>query len=177
MNTNINLLLHRDEELLKQKKKVKIFNFIAVVSLIIVGLISLSIFLLIQITNSSSVKKDQDDILKRISQFQNKQLKLFILNKRVESISKVMKARKDLAKITSGLLAKIPGELFIENFEASSQTVTLTGKSSSLMVIGELINNLTNMVRNKEIIKSLTLNSLSLERDSNIYTVSMESEL
>jgi len=177
MNTNINLLIHKDEDLLKQKKKIRAFYFVAIVSLIVVGLISLSIFLLTQIVISTSVKKDQEDALKKISQFQDLQAKLFIVNNRVESIDEIMKTRKDLSKITSGLLAKIPSELSIEAFEVSDQTITLTGQSSSLVAIGELINNLTDMVRNKEIIKSLTLSSLTLEEVGGNYTISIKSDL
>jgi len=177
MNTNINLLIHKDEESLKQKKRIRSFYFVAIVSMIVVGLISLSIFLLIQIVNSTSVKKDQEDTMRKISQFQNLQAKLFIINNRVEDIDKIMKTRKDLSKITSGLLAKIPSELSVGDFEVSDQTFILTGQSSSLVAIGELINNLTDMVRNKEIIKSLTLSSLTLEGIGEGYTVSIKSDL
>lgn len=177
MNTSINLLLHRDEELLREKKKFRILNFVIAASLIGVGLISLSIFLLTQAVNSSSVKKDEADILKKISQFENKQIKLFIVNNRVENIDKIIKAKKDLSKTASDLLAKIPENLLVDSFEVSDAMVIITGRSKSLFTIGEFINNLTDMVSKKEIIKSLTLNSLVLDGVGNSYTVSIKSEL
>ena len=69
---------------------IKVFNFIAVVLLISVGATSLIIFLVIQALNPASIKKEQEDVLKRMSQFQSKQVKLFILNNRVENIEKLM---------------------------------------------------------------------------------------
>lgn len=177
MSTNINLLLRTDEESLKRKKRIKILNVAAVVSLISVGLISLVLFILIQAVNPASIKKEQENILGRMSQFQDRQIKLFILNNRVENIDKILKIRKDISRTMSGLLAKIPSGLSIEDFEVDDKSVIIAGQSRSLFIIGEFINNLTDMVRNKEIIKSLTLNSLTLNESKNAYQISIKSEL
>lgn len=177
MNANINLVLRTDEESLKRKKRIKIFNHLAVASLIGVALISLGIFIAIQATNLSSIKKDQENILKKMSQFQSRQAKLFVLNNRVENIEKILETRKDFSRTMNILLTKIPGQLFIDNLELDDKLVIISGQSKSLSVIGEFINNLTNMVRGKEIIKSLTLNSLILDENRNTYQVSIKSDL
>lgn len=177
MSTDINLLLPRDEESLKRKKRIKILNLTGAASLLGVGLISLAIFILIQAIDPSGVRKEQDDVLRRLSQFQSRQVKLFVLNNRIENIDKILKIRKDLSKTTSGILAKIPRDLSVDNFEADDKLVAITGQSRSLLAIGEFINNLTDMVRKKEIIKSLTLNSLILDENRNVYQVSIKSEL
>ena len=177
MSTDINLLLRTDEESLKQKRRIKILNFTAVASLIGVGLISLGIFILIQIVNPESLKKEQEDMLGRISQFQNRQVKLFVLNNRVENIEKILKIRKDLSKAMNGLLAKIPSNFSIDTFEIDDKMVIIAGQSNSLFTIGEFINNLTDMVRNKEIIKSLMLNSLVMDEGKNAYQISVKSEM
>lgn len=177
MNANINLILRTDEQSSKRKKRIKILNFIAFASLIGIGLVSLSIFILIQAINLSSVKKAQEDVLQKMSQFQNRQAKLFVLNNRVENIGKILETRKDLSKTMNGLLAKIPGQLSVDNFEVDDKSVIISGQSRSLSVIGEFINNLTDMVRKKEIIKSLTLSSLILDENRNTYQVSVKSEL
>lgn len=177
MNTNINLLLRTDEESLKRKKRIKILNFAGAASLIGVGIMSLIIFISIQAVNSTGIRKEQEDILMKMSQFQSRQAKLFLLNNRVENIDKILKIRKDLPKTTSGLLAKIPVSLSIDNFEADSNSVIITGQSRSLFAIGEFINNLTDMVYKKEIIKSLTLNSLTFDDGKNVYQISVKSEL
>jgi hypothetical protein len=177
MSANINLLLRTDEESLKRKRRIKILNFAAVISLMIVGLISLSLFMLIQVVSPESLGKEQENALREISQFQSRQAKLLILNNRVENIDKILKIRKDLSKTTNSLLAKIPSELSIDDFEVDDKSVIITGQSKSLFVIGEFINNLTDMVRNKEIIKSLTLNSLALDEGKNTYQISIKSDL
>ena len=177
MNTNINLLLQTNEESKRGQKRVKRLNIIAVVLLIGVGCLSLIIFLLIQIINTSAIKKEQNDIREKISQFQDRQAKIFVLNNRVDNIEKVLKRRIDLSKAISVLLAKTPGRLFIEDLEVDDKTVVMTAKSTSLLAIGELINNLTDMVRKKEIISSLTLNTLVFDESKNSYQISIKADL
>ena len=176
MNTNINLLLRTDEETLRRRKRVKALNFVALMFLAAIGGISLIIFLLIQIINPSAILREQNNIIKKISQFQNKQTKLFILNDRVENIEKILAKRKDLARITNVMLAKTPSRLFIEDLEVDDKTVIMTAYSTSLSAIGELINNLTDMVHKKEIINSLTLNTLVFDEGKNSYQVSVKAQ-
>lgn len=177
MNANINLLLRTDEESLRRKKRIKIFNLAAGISLMSVGLISLFMFISIKAADSSSVRSEQESVLKKLSQFQDRQAKLFILNDRTENIDKILKIRKDISETMNSLLTKAPGSLSIDNFQADEKSIIITGQSRSLLAIGEFINSLTEMVRKKEIIKSLTLNSLILDEDKNAYRVSISSEL
>ncbi|MDP2585381.1 MAG: hypothetical protein Q8P29_00715 [Candidatus Levybacteria bacterium] len=177
MSANINLLLRTDEESLKQKRRIKILNFTAVASLIGIGLISLGIFILIQVVNPKSLKKEQEDVLGRISQFQSRQVKLFVLNNRVENIEKILKVRRDISKTMNGLLERMPSGLSVEDFVIDDKLVIVVGQSKSLYTIGEFVNNLTDMVKKKEIIKSLTLSSLSFDESKNAYQISVKSEL
>lgn len=177
MNTNINLLIHSNEESKRGQKRVKRLNFIAVMILIGVGCLSLIIFLLVQITNTSAILREQNDVIEKISQFQDVEAKLFVLNNRIDNVEKVLGKRIDLSKVISGLLAKTPGRLSIEDLEIDDKTVSLTGQSTSLLAIGELINNLTDMVHKKEIISSLVLNTLVFDESKNSYQVSIKSEL
>lgn len=177
MNTTINLLLRTDEESLKRKKKIKIFNLAAAASLIGIGLISIIIFVLLQVISPKSIKKEQEDVIEKMSRFQSRQVKLFIFNNRVENIDKILKIRKDLSKTTSSLLAKIPSGLSIDNLEVDDKSIIISGQSKSLLTISEFIDNLTDMVHKKEIIKSLTLISLLLDENRSTYQVSIKSEL
>jgi len=177
MSTDINFLLKTDEESLKRRKRIKILNAIAIISLIIVVSISLGIFVLIQAANPLSIKNEQNVVLGKISQFQTRQAKLFAVNDRIENIDKILKIRKDLSNTMNELLAKVPSGMSINDFEIDDKSVIISGRSNSLYAIGEFINNLSNMAYQKGIIKSLTLNSLSLDLSSNTYQVSIKSDL
>lgn len=176
MDTNINLLLRTDESELRKKRRIKALNILAIILLFSIGLISLSSFILIQIINPESIRKQQAEVLQKISKFQNRQAKLLILNNRIENIDKILKTRKDLARTINTLLAKMPNGLTINTFDIDDKFVIIAAKSRSLHTIGEFMNNLTDMVRKKEVIKSLTLSSLVLNED-NTYQISVKSEL
>ncbi len=177
MSANINLLLQSDKRSLGLQKKIKILNFVAAICLAGVLLTSLIIFLSIRIVNPESIKKEQEEVLKSISPFQDKQIKLFILNNRIENIYKILATRKDLSIITGSLLEKIPAQLSIDNLEIDGKSVIIAGQSTSLSVIGEFINNLIDMAREKDKIRSLTLNSLILDESRGVYSVSIKGEL
>src|SRR3989344_2278216 len=108
MNTNINLLAHPDEESLKRQKRAKRLNFIAITFLVVVGGISVFLFLMTQIINPSAIVKEQQVVIEEISRSQNKQAKFFILNNRIDNIEKILQKRLELGKVTDALLAKIP---------------------------------------------------------------------
>jgi len=177
MNTNINLLLHKDEETLKRQRRIKQFNLLAVGSLIGIGALSFFIFLLIQIANPSSIKKEQDEILRKISELQTRQAKLLILENRANNISEILNKRKNLSKVTNTILTKTPDRLFIESLEVNGKSVFITAHSSSLSAIGEFINNFTDMVRKKDLIDALTINSLIFDESRNSYQISLSANL
>jgi competence protein ComGC len=179
MNTDINLLLHTNEETLRKNKNTKIFNLIAAVFLIGVCLISVSIFIMISAANaeSESIRKKQEDVLKKMSKFQDRQVKLFILSDRVENIDKLLQTRRNFYKISNGLLMKVPSDLSVDGFAINDNSVIISGQSNSLLTISEFINNLTDMARKKEIIKSLTLSSLVLDDSNNAYVITVNSQL
>lgn len=177
MNTNINLLLPIDEKSLSRKKRIKILSIIAVLFLIGIGVTSLVIFLLIQSTGIASIKEEQSNVMSKISQFRDKQAKLNIAENRINNITEILKIRKDLLKITSAILVKKPDSLLIEDIEVDGKVIALTARSTSLFYIGEFIDNLTEMVMKKEIISSLTLDSLVFDGEINSYQISIKSDL
>lgn len=177
MNTNINLLLQTDEESLRRKSRAKRLNLIAITFLVVVGGISVLLFLATQIVNPSAIVKEQNAVIEQISKEQNKQAKFFILNNRIDNIEKILQKRLELGKVTDALLAKTPAGLFIEDLEVDNKQVFMTANSSSLLAIGELIIDLTDMVRKKEIISSLTLTTLVFDESKNSYQVSIKSQL
>ena len=176
MSTNINLLVRTDKETARHKKRVRLFNFAAIVSLIVVGLVYFGIAVLIQVVNPGSIEKEHQDLLGKMAKLQNREKTLFTLNNRIENIEKIMKASDTISTKANSLFAKIPNQLSLDNFELDNKSVIIVGQSNSLSAIGEFISNLTDMARKKEVIKSLTLNSLNLDADKNIYNISVRSE-
>lgn len=177
MSANINLLLPKDDESLKRKRKARVLNVSAIMFVFATVLMSIVVFLLIQAVSPVSIKEEQEDILRKLSQFQGRQAKLLAVNNKIESISEILEKRKDLHLVTSAILSKIPNNLSIDSLEIDGKTVSMTVQSASLFSIGELINNLTDMVRKKEILSSLTLSSLAFNESKKNYQATVKAEL
>lgn len=160
MSSDINLLIKEDVKLLKQKKRVKVFRDIAIGSLVMVLLISGSIYLLNRRSSSSSIKKDQDSFLNQMLNFRKKEAKLTIVNNRINNIDSVLNKRIDTYRIVSTLLGKVPDGISVDNLEFSGKTIAIQVSSSSLHPVDEFINNLIAMAERKELINVLILNSL-----------------
>lgn len=177
MSADINLLLPKDEASLKRHRKIKIFNFLAIISLAATGAISLILFLMIQSIDVSSIEKEQNNVLQQISKFQDRQAKLFVLEDRINNVSEILEKKKDLSIAVSGLLKNIPSGLIVDAMEIDNDSVSITAKSSSLSTIGGFVTNLTDMVRKKEVISSLTINSLIYDENNAFYQVSVKSDI
>lgn len=184
MSPNINFLLRKDEELLKRQTRAKVFNFAAIIFLIGLGAVSLAIFLSIQAMAVPSLREERSAVQRKIANFQNRRVKLLVLNSRLESIQKIFEKRQadlakkqNVAKMTNALLEKVPDNLSIGALEIDEKIVLLTAKSTSLFPIGQLINALTDMAKKKEIISSLTLESLVFEESANSFQVSLKAEI
>lgn len=179
MSTDINLLTHVDETASKQAGRKRLVGFLAAVILIAVGAITVGIFMMIQALNVNGIKKEQANVIEKLDELADQQVDLFIANKRVENIEKILKTRKNLSVAVDALINRMPDDFLLTEMKVDVESVTISGRSDSLAIIGEAIGNMTEMAKNKEIIKSLTLKSLVLEENRNekYYSVSLKSDM
>lgn len=177
MSSDINLLIKTDVKLLKQQKRLKIFRIIAVGFLVLVLLVSTSIYLLNRRLSSSSIKKDQDSLLNQMLTVRKRQAKLTTINNRINNVSDLLKKRVDTHKIVNTLLGKMPDGISVDSLEFAGKTISIKISSDSLRSVDELINNLIGMGRKKEIINALTLDSLDVTEATGKYLVSIKASL
>ena len=149
----------------------------AFVSLGIVALLSVIAFFLNSQFSPTEVKREEDVVLQNLSALSKKQAKLFIVNNRIQSITTILNRRADYYKILNFIIGKIPTEVFIDRIEVDRKKISLTISSNSLIPINTLINNFVDMVRKKETITSLTLNSLTLNVKTGKYSISLDASL
>lgn len=177
MNANINLILPKDKDFLEKQRKGKIVNAIAIIFPIIIGAISLVIFLFTQAMNPVAIRKQQAEITNKISQLQSKKIKLSIVKDRLDNIDELLKKRVNFAENISRLLSETPSELALVNLEIDRNEAILTFNSASLKSIDQFINNLIVMAEKKEVISSLSLDSLIFYGNDNNYLVALRSKL
>lgn len=160
MSKNINLVLKEETEVLKRKRRIKVFRLVSAALLLLVLLMALSIYLLNLRVAPSTIDKDKDALLNQLLPLREKEGKLKVVNDRINNISSVLNVRRDVYKIVNTLLEEVPGGIKLDNLEFSEQLVAIKVSSDSLLLVDELINNLIDMARRKEIVSTLILNSL-----------------
>lgn len=162
MSRDINLVLKEDTEVLKHKKEIKKVRLAAAGSLLVVLLISLSIYLLNLRTGSSSIKEEKEALSSQLTPLREKEAKLKAVNDRLNNISLTQAKRNDVSKIVSALLDKTPSGMSVDSLEFTEGLIAVKVSSGSLILIDEFVNNLIDMAQRKEIIRTLILNSLDL---------------
>ena len=176
MSSDINLLSSRNRELFKKEKQVKKVRIIAAGILFLVAFSSIASFFLNR-NFSSSYKKEEDSLLREISLMHSKEAKLLIVKDRLQSIADILKTRVSYAKTTSVFLEKIPPEVQIEELQISQKSLTLSISSTSLASIDTVIKNFTDMAKQKQILKSLTLGSLTFVPRTGRYLTTLQATL
>lgn len=177
MINDINLLVGKDANYLRQKKLLSLVRIIAFTSLGIVAILSVIVFFLNSQFSLASVKSQEDAVLQNLSSFSKKQAKLFIVNNRITNIATILNRRADYYKILSLILDRVPTDVSINRIEIDKKKISLTVSSNSLSPINILINNFVDMVRKKETITSLVLNSLTLNAKTGRYSISLDASL
>lgn len=177
MINDINLLVGKDANYLRQKKLLSLARIIAFTTLGIVAVLSVIVFFLNSQFSLASVKSQEDAVLQNLSSFSKKQAKLFIVNNRITNIATILNRRADYYKILSLILNRVPAEVSINRIEIDKKKISLTVSSNSLSPINILINNFVDMVRKKETITSLVLNSLTLNAKTGRYSISLDASL
>ena len=171
MSKEINLVLQEGIEELKQKRKLRRFRIAAVSSLIVVLVISLSLYLL-KLNLSSGLEERKNSLLSQLDPLRNKEAKLKIVNDRIRNISSIQGTRKDISKIVDEILTAMS----IENLEFEETSVLLEASSNSLVLIDDFINNLIEMGEQKRVVRTMILDSLGFDELQG-YSVSLNISL
>ena len=175
MSKEINLVLKEGIEELKQKRKLRRFRIAAVSSLIVVLVISLSLYLL-KLNLSSGLEERKNSLLSQLDPLRNKEAKLKIVNDRIRNISSIQGTRKDISKIVDEILTAMPEQMSIENLEFEETSVLLEASSNSLVLIDDFINNLIEMGEQKRVVRTMILDSLGFDELQG-YSVSLNISL
>ena len=177
MNNNINLILPKDKEFVERQKKGKALNTIAIVFPILIGIISLAVFLITQAINPTAIRRQQDETINEIAKLQDKKIKFFIVKDRLGNIDSILKNRINFAENINNLLSKTISGVSLVNLDIDNKQVVLTLSSFSLKSLDEFINSLIVMVEKKDTIRSLKLDSLTFNEIENEYLISLSSDL
>ncbi len=150
------------------------FRLLAIGLLVVILISSIATFLLNKRPSSVSINEDQEEsLLNQMAVFKKKEAKLTLINNRINNISNFLDKRTDAYKILNTLLGKVPEGTLLDSLELTQSTADIRASSRSLHSIDNLINNLIDMAKRKEIINRVKLNSLDLDSEEGKYAVSI----
>ena len=164
MSNGINLLATTNKGLGKNEGKVKTLKLIALISIILVGLSSVTVFLLTRQFSVSSIENQQKSILQQMKIASKKETKIVIINNRLKAISDILLQRIDYSQIVKALSNKIPAEVSVDKLVISDKKISIMVSSASLLSINTVIDNFVDMAKKKDMISSVILDSLSMDK-------------
>lgn len=177
MSSAINLVTVDTKENAKRKKRTSLLRLISLIFLGFVGLTSIILFILNIRISVSSIKKDQAMTLQNITAEKNKVSKIYLLSDRLRNIREVIKSRKDYTSTLNVLLQQIPDGANATSVALDKGEVTLTVNSPSLLPINKFLNNILDLSSKKTVIKDMTIESLTINSKTRLYSLSIKAKI
>lgn len=177
MNNDINLISNDDAASLKAKKRLKQTRTIAIVSLVIVALVSIIVFVINTQTSLPGIKNDENSTLQSISYLNKKTAKLAVINNRLIDISDILKKRTNYTNAINTLLQLMPPGLSTANLEIDKKDVALVVNSSSLLLIDKFLNSIIDLSAKKQVISGVIIESITLNQKTGSYSLSFKTAL
>lgn len=155
----------------------RILRLFAFLSLFIVAFTSIVAFFATSQISISSIKKDQNAALYSLSFLRDKEAKVLFLNDRLKNIESILKQRKNYLG-TISLILRQGDNIFPTTLSVDKDKVELTVSSNSLLSINNFLDNLiASSSKHRIKIKDLTIESLTLNRQTSNYSLSIKAKL
>ncbi len=176
MKTDINLASGILVKSASKSKTLRILRILAICSIIFIAATSIILFLLINQISPDNVKKQEGKILFSIKFLHDKEAKIAIVNSKISDISKILNSRINYESEMNSFFENIPDGVSVNSLEIDKAKVTITVASNSLYAIDKMLNNFFNMIAKKQIIKSMTIQSISSDPTSGNYNLSIKAD-
>ena len=177
MNESINLVENRNQQLEKEQKVLKFIRAIAVCLLVTIALISILAFIISSQIPLLAIKQDESSTMSQIAALHNKLATYYLIKNRISNISLLLNQRKDYTKVTSEIFSKISSDTSVDGLNLEKKAITLNVSSNSLLSINKLINDMIDLSDQKKLIANVKLESLSLNVQSQTYSIALTGDL
>jgi hypothetical protein len=168
MSNGINLLSDKRNTsvLMSVKDRLKIFRFIAVVILFVVGASSVIISMLIAFSPLPQLRSEEQKSRADLAAFQVDMNKLEFINERGDSIRKILAARPSYDKKLDIVTSKMQADVVLDGLLIDKKKYTFRFSSKNLMSLDELINSLTGITGKGRDFMRVYLTSLVMDAES-----------
>jgi Tfp pilus assembly protein PilN len=173
---DINLLPQKNTKVaLEQQKVILVFRVIAIIAISIVTVSAVVVFFLKATSPLPTLKKQEASLLTVLTNSQAKSVRYQYLVSRMKDISGLISSRADFHTKINTLTQNIPSDVTMESVGLDRKSVTISFTSPSLVQVNTLLDNFINLVSKNSIIKSLTLNGITV--DASGYSFSLSADL
>jgi Tfp pilus assembly protein PilN len=177
MNNDINLIGNKDHASIPTaSRKLKIVRAIAIVLLFGVSASAITLYILIAFSPLPQVQQQEQEALTAISLSHPEMTKIALLDDRMKGIAGVLATRNKYDTVLEALSTKLPRDVRISQVSMNEKSLGLTVKTQSLTSLTTFVETLQHAVENKEY-KSITLNSIISDNESNIFSLTMSISL
>src|SRR3989344_3077697 len=162
------------------EKKLRLARIASVIALFLTAISSVGLFLLNTRFSVASIKEGQTQIINQISSYDERIVKLSIINSRVLEIEQIREQNIDYTKFIQTILDMAPTEVTVNSFEIEEKKATISISSPSLLSMSDFINELLKFAdknsKENPTISKATIESLSAnDRTGNFFmTVNLE---
>lgn len=172
MNKDINLLYSKKQQSIKELTvRVRIFRWIALGALFLVGAVSIVLFLLLIASPLPGLKSTEQSLIQSLTQSHEKLLKQTLLSRRLSDISLITAKRSHYGDDLKELRNQLPKGAEIIAFSVEKKDASITVKSESLQDLETYFDKLKKLTQDKKILSRAYLTSLEAKvNDKNIVT-------
>lgn len=176
MNNDINLVSADSINSLGNKLQNRV-KTAGVVSLLMVGFLSIILFGLNRLFSPQSIIDEQGRLVASMASDNTKQIKLFLLSQRVNDSSTIISKRNNYDVILGSIFSKSGSNVSVASLSVDKKKISLILNSSSLLYLNDFIENLKGMVEKKQFIKNVTVNNLNLGNAKTGYVLDLSIEI
>lgn len=177
MNSSINLISTKNDDLELKLKRLRIVRSIAVASLVLIVLMSVGVFILTLQVPLASIKKEEASTLNDISYLHDKAAKLYLANDRVSNINNIIAKRKNYSEVVNKIVGLMPSDLSIDSLTITDQAILLTVSSNSLQSINQFLNSYVDFGNKGKPIDSVSVDNLVVNTKTGRYSLSFKAQV
>lgn len=174
MVKEINLLPKKNKGILDKESTIVVVRIMSIISFIFVLSSFVGIFFLTKNYSLAAIQNEQDAVQAKFAVLNPKTTKILALSDRIQHIKSILQKKVDLTEKITAIQQKIPSDVKLETLNVTSKTISLTATSASLISLQNFINALTNMVSQKKLLQQLTIDNVSVDIKSGLYTVNVK---
>jgi hypothetical protein len=177
MESSINLVSPKNAQLEKEQSRLRIARILALVAMFSVVAVAILVFVINLTLPINSIKQQESATLSNIAALHGKLVQYYLIEDRVNHISNIIAQRGQLPSTVDTLLAIVPGELSVNLLQIDAQHVSFDVSGASLVPMNKFIDDITLLGTQKNILKNVVIQQLSLDVKDSKYTISVQADL